>query len=301
MEFAQDQVKQGLFSVNRICKLCGLSKNTFKNHKHPNERFLDKYAHIKKKVEKVIKNNKSYGVKRIKAALKEDYRIHIGRDALNRLLKLWSLDIRRKLKKPKISLIKKILIFLTDRTNLLIRTEIFRPLQAITSDISEIDYNFGGSKAYLCVHKDVFGQLVYGYELNQRKQTELVLNSFNKAIKQIKKLIKKIPENLICHQDQGSQYTSYEYVDLVLKNKIILSYSTPGTPTENPGQESFFGRFKEDYRDEINEIRDFDQLNRFIKRKINYYNQKRLHTSLNNQNPLKFTKNYLKNISLSGR
>ncbi len=300
MEFARDQVNQKLFSINRICQLCGISKNTFKNHKHPNERFLNKYSHIKKSVEKVIKDNSSYGVKRIKAALKEDYSIQIGRDALGRLLKLWSLNIRRKVKKPKIGLIKKILIFLADRTNLLIRTEIIRPLQAITSDISEIDYNSGKSKAYLCVHKDVFGQMVYGYEINQTKESQLVLNSFNKAIKSIKNLTKKkLPKNLICHQDQGSQYTSYEYVDLVLKNKIILSYSTPGTPTENPGQESFFGRFKEDYRDELNEIRDSKQLTRFIKRKIRYYNQKRLHTSLNNQNPLKFTKNYLKNISLS--
>lgn len=198
-------------------------------------------------------------------------------------------------------MIKKILIFLADRTNLLIRTEAIEPLQAITSDISEIYYNFGKNKAYLCVHKDIAGQLVYGYELNKNKQTKLVLNSFNKAIQKIKKLAKKIPKNLICHQDQGSQYTSYEYVDLVLKNKVVLSYSTPGTPTENPGQESFFGRFKQDYRDEINEIEDFNQLKRFIKRKIRYYNHKRLHTSLDNQNPLKFTKNYLKNISLSER
>lgn len=190
---------------------------------------------------------------------------------------------------------------MADRTNLLIRTEIIEPLQAITSDISEIDYNFGKNKAYLCVHKDISGQLVYGYELDKNKQTKLVLNSFNKAIRKIKKLAKKLPKNLICHQDQGSQYTSYEYVDLVLKNKVVLSYSTPGTPTENPGQESFFGRFKQDHRDEINEIEDFNQLKRFIKRKIRYYNQKRLHTSLDNQNPLKFTKNYLKNISLSER
>lgn len=174
-----------------------------------------------------------------------------------------------------------------------------RPLQAITSDISEIYYNFGRNKAYLCVHKDVFGQVVYGYKLSQTKETELVLDSFSQTIKQIKKLTRKIPQNLICHQDQGSQYTSYDYVDLVLKNKVILSYSSPGRPTENPGQESFFGRFKEDYQDEIYEIEDFKQLTRFIKKKIKYYNQKRLHTSLNNQNPWKFTKHYLKNISLS--
>lgn len=288
-----------MFSINRICQLCGVSKTTYYQHKHLDERFLDKYSQIKKSVEKIIKDNSFYGIKRIKTALKEDYSIQIGRDALGRLLKLWSLNIRRKVKKPKISLIKKILLFLADRTNLLIRTEIIRPLQALTSDISEIYYNQGKSKAYLSVHKDVFGQMVYGYELNQNKQTKLVLNSFKNCLKSIEKLTKKTPENLFCHQDQGSQYTSYDYVDLVLKNKIILSYSTPGTPTENPGQESFFGRFKDENKDELMEIRDFKELKRFIKRRIKYYNQKRIHTSVNYQNPLKFIKNYFKNISLS--
>lgn len=100
---------------------------------------------------------------------------------------------------------------------------------------------------------------------------------------------------MIGHQDQGSQYTSHEYADAVLKSKMILSYSSPGTPTENPGQESFFGRFKDECQDEINEIKDFKKLKKFIQKRMNYYNNKRLHTSLNNQAPKKFTKLFIKN------
>jgi len=96
VEFARDQVNQKLFSINRICQLCGISKNTFKNHKHPNERFLNKYSHIKKSVEKVIKDNSSYGVKRIKAALKEDYSIQIGRDALGQIVETMVLKHQKK-------------------------------------------------------------------------------------------------------------------------------------------------------------------------------------------------------------
>ena len=110
--------------------------------------------------------------------------------------------------------------------------------------------------------------------------------------------IKTIPAKLICHQDQGSQYTSYEYVDLVLKNKIILSYSTPGTPTDNPGQESFFGRLKDESQAEFNETKNFKQLKKLMQNKMNYYNKKRLHTSLKNQSPKKFTINFIKNLSL---
>src|SRR3990167_7781170 len=109
------------------------------------------------------------------------------------------------------------------------------PLQAITSDISEIVYKTG--KCYLSVHKDVFGQMVYGYAVAQTMEADLTIESLKKAVRQISKLAKRFPQKLLIHQDQGSQYTSYQYVEAGLKYGI-LSYSTPGTPTENPGQES---------------------------------------------------------------
>lgn len=224
----------------------------------------------------------------------EDYGIHIGRDALGRLLKLWSLGIKRKNKKAKRSVIQKILIALAGKVNLIIRTKITEPFQAITSDITEIYYNNGKSKAYLAVHKDVFGQMVYGWCLRDKMKTELVIGSFVMAKQSIRKLIKKIPNKLLCHQDQGSQYTSYEYTNLVLMSNMRLSYSTPGTPTENPGQESFFGRLKEDCQDEFNEIKNLKQLNKFIAKHIKYYNRKRIHTSINYQSPLKFTNSFIK-------
>lgn len=196
-------------------------------------------------------------------------------------------------------MIKKILIALSDRANLLIRTAITAPFQALTSDISELFYDSGKKKAYLAIHKDVFGQLVYGFKLGQTMESDLVIDSLEKAKKNIGKLINQLPKRWLCHQDQGSQYTSYEYVDAALKSGMALSYSTPATPTENPGQESFFGRFKEENQDEIDEIGDFKELEKFVVRKINYYNQRRIHTSVGYQAPLKFTKQFIKNLSLT--
>ncbi len=188
---------------------------------------------------------------------------------------------------------------MADRTNLLIRTKITQPFQAITSDISEIFYDHGRKKAYLAIHKDSFGQLVYGWQLGQTMESKLVISSFERARKSIKKLINHIPNKILCHSDQGSQYTSYEYVDTVLKSGIALSYSTPGTPTENPGQESFFGRFKDENQGEIDEIRNFKELERFIRKRLNYYNRKRIHTSTGYQTPLKFTNQFITNLSLT--
>ena len=139
--------------------------------------------------------------------------------------------------------------------------------------------------------------MVYGYCLNKTKETEVVMTSFKMALSTLKKLIKHIPETIF-HQDQGSQYTSYEYVDAVLKKGHILSYSTPGTPTENPGQESFFGRFKDECRDEMMEIETFEQLEKMIDKRMKYYNNKRLHTSLELRSPKDFTLDFAKNFHI---
>lgn len=294
MRFAREQVALGLFSISRICILCGLSKNTYYNHRHPDDSFAAKYDYLKKLVEKVIKDDCRYGVERIKAALWEDHKVYVGRDALARLLRLWSLSLKRKNKKTKRSVIQEILIALSDRVNLLIRTAITEPIQAVSSDITEIRYNNGKDKAYLAVHKDIFGQMVYGFALGLTMEAKLVIDPLEMAKQSIRKLIKKIPDKLLCHSDQGSQYTSYEYTDRVLKSNMILSYSTPGTPTENPGQESFFGRLKEDCQDEFNEIKSFKELEKFIAKRMRYYNTKRIHTSTGLKAPFKFTRSFIK-------
>jgi len=102
VKFAREQVDSGIFSITRICKLCGLSKNTYYSHKHPDERFVDKFEHIKTKVKKVIAKNSAYGVKRIKQALLDDYSLEIGRDTLGRLLRLaMEFGIKKKIAKVK--------------------------------------------------------------------------------------------------------------------------------------------------------------------------------------------------------
>lgn len=256
---------------------------------------MAKYESFKKYVEKVIAKHPCYGIRRIKVELFDRYALFIGRDTLGKLLILWGLSLKRKIRKRKISLIQKILILLSDKTNLLIRSTIIEPLQAITSDISKITYNHGKSFCYLAIHKDVFGQMVYGHAALETMEDSLVIESFRMGIKSIRKLIGQIPKKLIFHQDQGSQYTSYNYVDEVLKAGR-LSYSTKGTPTDNAGQESFFGRFKEEWQDELNEITSFREVKKFIKKKITYYNNKRLHTSIGYKTPSSYTKSILKSL-----
>ncbi|PIY60316.1 hypothetical protein COY95_02365 [Candidatus Woesearchaeota archaeon CG_4_10_14_0_8_um_filter_47_5] len=288
-------VKKGQFGVNRICQLTGISKATYYAAKNPKQNFEDKYLHLKKYIREIIKNNGSYGIVRIKKELLEKYNIIIGKHALGKLLKLWSLDIKRKVKAKKPNMIKKILITLANRANLLIRTDITAPFQAVTSDITNL--KFKGGTAYWCVHKDALGQMVYGWNLSMNMKKQTAIQSLKMTEETIKKMTKAKKDKdkikkIIVHQDRGSQYTSHSYVQKAL-NFFTLSYSNPGTPTHNAGQESFFGRFKQEWADEIAEIETFEKLEKFVKEKIKYYNYKRRHTSIGLKSPWDYTKQFL--------
>lgn len=274
----------------------GISKRTYYACQEPGERLDQRYAHIKDRVRLVIEKHPKYGVKRIKADLLRRFKVTIGRDVLSKLLHLWALSLPRRHLTSAPSGIHKIVCHLAGKANLLIRTTITAPFQAITSDGVELVFNQGQDKLFLVTHKDVSGQMVYGYAFGHALTTMLAQTSFHMAKQTINQLKGDISTNqLLFHQDRGSLYTSYEYVETVLSNGGRLSYSDPGTPTHNPGQESFYGRLKDEYKDDIFELETADAVIRFVTEVLNDYNQDRLHTSIGNQTPFDYTKMFLQN------
>lgn len=173
MIWARDVVAQNIIGVNRICSILGISKATYYNAKDPKETFCKKYAHIKKYTIKVIKKHPYYGIRRIKKALMLDYGVFVGRDTLGKLLKYWGLSLKRNIKKRKLSIVEKILKELRGKANLLIRTKITGCFQGVTSDITRLKFKNG--HCYLCVHKDVYGQMV-GF-------VKLIVSHFSKIFK----------------------------------------------------------------------------------------------------------------------
>jgi transposase InsO family protein len=290
-------VAKKLSGVHRICHLLGVSKRTYYQAQAPETRREQKYQWLKIKVKTIIEAHTSYGVRWIKADLSRRYGIAIGRDTLSRLLKLWSLDMKRAVKSHPVSGVSKILCYLSERANLLKRVVIMTPFRAMTTDMSEIIYAYGKEKTYLCIHKDVYGQMVYGYAVGSTMESSLVIASFKKACATIITLLTHVhtphSSQMICYQDRGSQYTSYNYTSAVLSSGMRLSYSDPGTPTDNPGQESFFGRFKDEHTHDMYEIATLEALQCFINTKIVDYNEERLHTRIGYIPPCEFTRSFL--------
>lgn len=108
--------------------------------------------------------------------------------------------------------------------------------------VSDITYlKVGGRHAYLCVIIDLFSRMVVGWKLSNSMKANLVCDTLNASF-----VKRGRPTNLIFHSDQGSQYTSSEFKNLLDDFNITASFSKKGYPYDNAVCESFFKFLKKE-------------------------------------------------------
>ena len=278
--------------MNQICRLLGISKKTYYYSIEPAQTLEQRYGRLKSMLERIIQKNPSYGYRRIKKALFEVYGEVVNHKVLLKLLLAWGLQFKRRIRKPRLGWMTRVLDFLQIRANLVWRLTkqkmITRCLQVIVSDVTELYYQ--GKKAYLCVHMDIYGKMIYGWHLLTAPNSELVVFSWKKAVATVKRWTGSSLAEIIAHQDRGSVYTGADYILAVLKEKCRLSYSRRGEPGDNAVNESFFSRLKEEWRDVFMEAQSFDELQNMVRKAIDYYNNERYHSTIALKTPLRFTK-----------
>ena len=282
------------YGIAICCQLIGLARSSYYikvNQPKSEDRFLAKYQYLKNLIKKIIDNNPAYGFRRIQAELKDKHKIILNHKPLQRLLKLWGLSLRRHIKTPDKSGIQEILDYLGVKANLLKTIGHILPFSLIYTDMTEIVYAKG--KLYLIAYLDHTTKKILGYGLSNHPNINLALKAYQMMKLTLKRELKRLNPKLkeiIIHQDQGSIYTSYLYVDQLLKDNFTLSYSRKGTPTDNPEMESFNGRFKTENNQIFIEAPNEREAIKLVKEQICYYNQKRRHSCLNNTSPNNFIK-----------
>ncbi|WP_425464336.1 IS3 family transposase [Paenibacillus anaericanus] len=147
-------------------------------------------------------------------------------------------------------------------------------------------YRVGEQRLYLSAIKDLCGNVIVAFHTNTRNDNELVLNTFAKAFKQHKDASGKIAD-LIVHSDQGSQYTSHEYHDLLPKVGARISMSRRGNCIDNAAMESFFSHLKTEalYPYDISSISEAQQR---IEEFIRFYNNERIQIKLKKKTPVEY-------------
>ena len=131
---------------------------------------------------------------------------------------------------------------------------------------------FRGRYFYLATVIDLFSREVVGFSFSGKHDRRLVLDALRDALGGDRK-----PQYL--HSDQGSEYTSYDYLDMLKANNIKASFSAKASPWQNGYQESFYSEFKKDLGDTAR----FETVAEFMEAlylQIHYYNNRRIHTAL---------------------
>ena len=153
------------------------------------------------------------------------------------------------------------------------------PDQIYSTDMTYLFYGKSG-KAYMSATKDLATNEIVSHQL----MTKPSLGNFIKEFRElICSLPKEIRKSLIIHSDQGFQYTHEGFRDLLRKHGVTQSMSRRGNCLDNAPIESFFGHFK-DLLD-LESCHSFEELEREIETKINYYNKERPQKCLNKKPP----------------
>lgn len=150
------------------------------------------------------------------------------------------------------------------------------PIQPNHTWVSDFTYiPFKQRFLYLATIMDLFTREIVGWHIASTHTKELVMNAFVDAL-----VNQHMERPVYVHSDQGCEYTSQDYTDLVQGFGVTVSMSTKASPWENGYQESFFNTFKTDLGLEFDRFTDTGHLVEAIHHTIHDYNHTRIHTTL---------------------
>lgn len=162
-----------------------------------------------------------------------------------------------------------------------------KPTAANQLWVADITYiRLRESFVYLAVILDAFSRVIVGWQMGNTLAAELAVGALDKALDG-----RTVEPGMVHHSDRGVQYCSNNYVDKLRHAGITISMSRAGNPYDNALAESFMRTLKceEVY---LNSYRDEDDARRRIGSFLDdYYNRRRLHSSLGYQTPAGFESN----------
>lgn len=129
---------------------------------------------------------------------------------------------------------------------------------------------------YLVAIVDWFSRYIVSWELEQTLEISFVLETVQRA------LAKATPK--IMNSDQGSQFTSPQYTQLLLNANVRISMDGKGRATDNIFTERLWRtiKYEEVY---LNEYVSPREARRRLKQYLDYYNNERPHQSLGYRTP----------------
>lgn len=136
---------------------------------------------------------------------------------------------------------------------------------------------------YLAVIIDLHSRAVIGWSMDRRMTKALVCNALLMAL-----FIRGFPKKVIMHTDRGSQYASKKHQKLLEIHDLIGSMSRKGNCWDNAIAESFFHTLKVELVNSAQFATREEAKLSIFEYIENYYNRKRMHSSINYNAPYEF-------------
>lgn len=153
-----------------------------------------------------------------------------------------------------------------------------RPYAVVVSDLTYVRVNYKWN--YVCILVDLFNREIIGYSAGMRKDANLVYDAFATVKTDLRNI-------QMFHSDRGSEFKN-ELIDEVISTfEIKRSLSMKGCPYDNAVAEATFKIFKTEFV----AGRNFDSLlhlRRELARYVHWFNNIRIHGSLNYLSPVEF-------------
>lgn len=246
--------------MSLLCEIAGISKVSYYNYKRkPSEP-----SEAEKEIENLIvsihkKSGRRKGYRTIKDDLKNVYHVVVNHKKILRIMqerKISSVLTKKAKRTREQSIIKEDLIQ-RDFTSTV-------PGKKFVTDITYIPTS--RKMTYLCTIIDLYNNEPVAWKISDIQDKYLTIDA-------VHDLGEKFDlSGSIIHSDQGVQYTSLLYVDILKKLGVKQSMSRKGNCWDNAKAESFFGHFKNETIHLMKrKIKDIDEVSEIVDEYMFYY------------------------------
>lgn len=161
------------------------------------------------------------------------------------------------------------------------------PRTVILTDITYLYYGLNRDLFYLCTFKDAYTCEILGFAVSKKMTVDLIKDAYNNMMTNHQKTFKKNTKVYI-HSDQGSQYLSTTFKQILSDDNFIQSVSRRGNSQDNAPMESFFARLKTSIMDKLALCIDYNTACTMVSNYLYDYNNKHYQFNLGYLTPREY-------------